>query len=136
MLTNCRISWESVETPATPGKKSNARTVQEPMPQPMSPFASWPKYDQCGPFVAASSSHDHCVALNERGELWAWGNGADGRAGVERYLNRSGEEKNGKTGKDKPPGVDRVKCFLMGPHRVGVARKSYWPGGNSPATCA
>ena len=119
-------SWRSL-----PHRQQQIGINMEPVPQPMSPYASWPNYATCGPFVSCCSSHDHCVALNNRGELWAWGNGADGRAGVERYLNRSGEAKNGKTGKEKPPGVDWNKCFLMGPHRVGVARESYWPGGDS-----
>ena len=56
--------------------------------------------------------------------LWAWGCGSnDGRCGVERFLNMAGE--------GKPPRVDSMKCYLMGPHRVGVARPVYWPHGPS-----
>ena len=99
--------------------------------EPMSPFACWPSYDTCGPFVHVVASHDHCVVVNAQGELWGWGNGTDGRVGVERFLNMSGERKNGKNGASKPPVMDRCKCIMMGPHRVGLARKEYWPGGAS-----
>ena len=98
---------------------------------PMSPYACWPNYNKCGPFVKVATSHDHCLVVNTEGELWGWGNGTDGRVGVERFLNMSGENRNGKTGGLKPPVVDRCKCIMMGPHRVGLARKMYWPGGNS-----
>ena len=98
---------------------------------PLSPFACWPRYDKCGPFVDVVTSHNHCTVLNKNGELWGWGNGTDGRVGVERFLNMSGETKNGKTGKAKPAAMDRCKCIMMGPHRVGVGRPEYWPGGLS-----
>jgi alpha-tubulin suppressor-like RCC1 family protein len=99
--------------------------------EPMSPFACWPNYDGCGSFVDVIASHDHCMVINNKGELWGWGNGSDGRVGVERFLNMSGEKKNGKSGQAKPPVMDRCKCIMMGPHRVGIARKEYWPGGKS-----
>lgn len=47
----------------------------------------------------------------------------DGRCGVERFLNMAGE--------GRPPRVDSMKCYMMGPHRVGVARPVYWPHGPS-----
>ena len=34
-------------------------------------------------------------------------------------------------GEGKPPHVDAMKCYMMGPHRVGVAREAYWPHGPS-----
>ncbi|CAE7243138.1 unnamed protein product, partial [Symbiodinium necroappetens] len=53
------------------------------------------------------------------GKAWAWGCGSnDGRCGVERFLNKKGE--------GKPPEVDMMKCYMMGPHRIGVARPLYW----------
>ena len=36
-------------------------------------------------------------------------------------------------GDAQPPAVDEMKCYLMGPHRVGVARAAYWPHGESLA---
>ena len=36
-------------------------------------------------------------------------------------------------GDGKPPAVDEMKCYMMGPHRVGVARAAYWPFGPSLA---
>ena len=80
-------------------------------------------YNSVGPFVHAISSHSHCTALNEEGELYSWGCGSEGKAGVERFLNMKGER--------KPSAVDWTKCFLMGPHRVGLARKKYWDGGSA-----
>ncbi len=109
----------------------SAWDVAKAVEPPLSPFAVWPDYASCGPFTGCASGHDHCLALNGNGELWAWGNGADGRCGVERFLNGAGERRNGKTGAQKPPRADKGACFLMGPHRVGVARPAYWPGGES-----
>jgi hypothetical protein len=34
-------------------------------------------------------------------------------------------------GEGKPPRVDAMKCYMMGPHRVGCARAVYWPHGPS-----
>ena len=125
--------WDQVVPYLVGGPHSDQHVVQQSLIQhvPLSPFACWPKYDRCGPFVNVVASHDHCVATNDMGDLWGWGNGSGGRLGVERFLNMSGESKNGKTGGAKPPAVDRCKTILMGPHRVGVARESYWPGGDS-----
>ena len=68
--------------------------------------------------------HIHSSALADDGRLWAWGCGSnDGRCGVERFLNRAGE--------NRPPEVDTLKCYMMGPHRVGCARPRYWPHGPS-----
>ena len=39
--------------------------------------------------------------------------------GSRRFLNMAGE--------GKPPKVDAMKCYMMGPHRIGVARPLYWP---------
>merc|ERR1719471_2734021 len=53
------------------------------------------------------------------GRAWAWGCGSnDGRCGVERFLNMKGE--------GRPPEVDLMKCYMMGPHRIGLARPAYW----------
>merc|ERR1712166_190484 len=92
---------------------------------PISPLAAWPPpYTAVGPFVHAVSAHIHGAVVNDRGEAWAWGCGSnDGRCGVERFLNMKGE--------GKPPAVDSMKCYMMGPHRIGVARKKYWKFGSS-----
>ena len=96
-----------------------------PRADPISPYACWPpeRYaSEPGPLTAVSSGHIHAAALGADGQLWAWGCGSnDGRCGVERYLNMSGE--------GKPPHADSMKCYMMGPHRVGVARPLYWPAG-------
>ena len=77
----------------------------------------------CNPSKAISA-HIHCVAVNARGEAWSWGCGSnDGRCGVERFLNMKGD--------GKPPTVDTMKCYMMGPHRVGLARPAYWKFGPS-----
>ena len=31
----------------------------------------------------------------------------------------------------RPPRADSMKCYMMGPHRVGTARPAYWPHGPS-----
>ena len=132
--TNAMLERWDQDTPYLVGSElSDERLLQNSLVPhvPLSPFACWPKYDTCGPFSEIATSHDHCFALNNQGELWGWGNGTDGRIGCERYLNMSGERRNGKTGGLKPPSVDRCKCILMGPHRVGVARQAYWPGGDA-----
>lgn len=87
---------------------------------PMSPLALWPPpYDAIGPVRAAASGHIHAACACEDGRAWAWGCGSnDGRCGVERFLNMAGD--------GKPPAVDEMKCYLMGPHRIGVARPLYW----------
>ena len=103
---------------------------------PLSPFAAWPPRDYAAPggapFAAARaggtvvSAHIHAAALDARGAVWAWGCGSnDGRCGVERFLNMAGD--------GKPPRVDEMKCYMMGPHRVGIARAAYWPHGPSLA---
>lgn len=87
---------------------------------PKSPLALWPPpYDAIGPVVSAVSGHIHAACVCRDGRAWAWGCGSnDGRCGVERFLNMNGE--------GKPPAVDEMKCYLMGPHRIGVARPLYW----------
>lgn len=87
---------------------------------PLSPFAVWPPpYDSTGPVAMAVSAHIHGAYVGTDGRAWAWGCGSnDGRCGVERFLNRNGE--------GKPPEVDSMKCYMMGPHRVGFARPLYW----------
>lgn len=99
------------------------RNATMPAADPISPFACWPpqRYSlEPGPLVAVASGHIHASALGADGRLWAWGCGSnDGRCGVERFLNMAGE--------GKPPHVDSMKCYMMGPHRVGIARSTYWP---------
>ncbi|CAK9037899.1 unnamed protein product, partial [Durusdinium trenchii] len=86
---------------------------------PLSPLGLAPPYDAVGPAVAAVSAHIHCAVLCADGKAWAWGCGSnDGRCGVERFLNKKGE--------GKPPEVDMMKCYMMGPHRIGLARPLYW----------
>ena len=103
------------------------RNQAMPRADPISPYACWPpdRYAaEPGPLAAICSAHIHAAALGEDGRLWAWGCGSnDGRCGVERFLNMAGES--------KPPHVDAMKCYMMGPHRVGVARPVYWPHGSS-----
>ena len=61
------------------------------------------------------------------GRLWAWGCGSnDGRCGVERFLNMRGERALA-----KGACVDRMKCYMMGPHRVGIVRRAFWKHGPS-----
>ena len=80
---------------------------------PLSPLAVWPPpYDAIGPVVSAVSAHIHCACVGADGRAWAWGCGSnDGRCGVERFLNMKGDE--------KPPQVDMMKCYMMGPHPIG-----------------
>jgi len=87
---------------------------------PLSPLALWPPpYDGMGPVSMAVSAHIHSACVGRDGRAWAWGCGSnDGRCGVERFLNMKGE--------GKPPEVDLMKCYMMGPHRIGVARPNYW----------
>jgi alpha-tubulin suppressor-like RCC1 family protein len=94
---------------------------------PLSPHGVWPPpYDAVGPFVSAVSGHIHAAAVSSMGTAWAWGCGSnDGRCGVERFLNMHGD--------GRPPAVDSMKCYLMNPHQIGVARKPYWPYGPSLA---
>ena len=103
------------------------RNASMPKADPISPYACWPfeRYvAEPGPLTAAVSGHIHAAAIGTDGRLWAWGCGSnDGRCGVERFLNMAGE--------GKPPRVDAMKCYLMGPHRVGIARPLYWPYGPS-----
>eukprot|EP00435_Cladocopium_sp_Y103_P050285 s380_g15.t1 len=92
------------------------RNASEP---PMSPLGLPPPYDAIGPAIQAVSAHIHCAVLCADGKAWAWGCGSnDGRCGVERFLNKKGE--------GKPPEVDMMKCYMMGPHRIGLARPLYW----------
>ena len=92
---------------------------------PISPHAAWPPpYAKAlGASVCSIvSAHIHCGLITSKGEAWAWGCGSnDGRCGVERFLNMSGD--------GRPPKVDEMKCYLMQPHRIGVARKEYWKYG-------
>jgi hypothetical protein len=94
---------------------------------PLSPYACWPPQTYAvepGRIASVVSAHIHAAACGEDGRLWAWGCGSnDGRCGVERFLNMAGE--------GKPPRVDSMKCYMMGPHRVGCARQPYWPHGPS-----
>jgi alpha-tubulin suppressor-like RCC1 family protein len=92
--------------------------------RPVSPHALWPPpYSAMGPVTQALSAHIHGAAITADGTLWAWGCGSnDGRCGVERFLAMHGE--------GRPPAVDSMKCYMMGPHRVGVARKAYWAFNN------
>eukprot|EP00928_Gymnodinium_smaydae_P019926 TRINITY_DN1767_c0_g5_i2.p1 TRINITY_DN1767_c0_g5~~TRINITY_DN1767_c0_g5_i2.p1 ORF type:complete len:354 (-),score=29.86 TRINITY_DN1767_c0_g5_i2:117-1178(-) len=87
---------------------------------PMSPLAVWPPpYDSICPVVSAVSAHIHAAVVCADGKAWAWGCGSnDGRCGVERFLNMKGD--------GKPPEVDMMKCYMMGPHRIGLARPAYW----------
>jgi len=87
---------------------------------PLSPLALWPPpYDAIGPVAMAVSAHIHAACVGQDGRAWAWGCGSnDGRCGVERFLNMKGE--------GRPPEVDLMKCYMMGPHRVGAARPLYW----------
>eukprot|EP00927_Polykrikos_kofoidii_P051564 TRINITY_DN45362_c0_g1_i1.p1 TRINITY_DN45362_c0_g1~~TRINITY_DN45362_c0_g1_i1.p1 ORF type:complete len:864 (-),score=105.23 TRINITY_DN45362_c0_g1_i1:98-2689(-) len=88
---------------------------------PLSPLAVWPPpYDVgIGPVVSAVSAHIHAACVGADGRAWAWGCGSnDGRCGVERFLNMKGD--------GCPPEVDVMKCYMMGPHRIGVARPMYW----------
>ena len=83
-----------------------------------------PPYDVVKPFVGCVSAHIHSAVVDAEGRAWAWGCGSnDGRAGVERFLNMAGE--------GKPPKVDAMKCYMMNPHRIGLARRKYWGGGES-----
>lgn len=92
------------------------RNASEP---PMSPLGLAPPYDAIGPALQAVSAHIHCAVLCADGKAWAWGCGSnDGRCGVERFLNKKGE--------GKPPEVDMMKCYMMGPHRIGLSRPLYW----------
>lgn len=87
---------------------------------PISPLAVWPPpYDAIGPQAMVVSAHIHAGCVGRDGRAWAWGCGSnDGRCGVERFLNMKGE--------GRPPEVDAMKCYMMGPHRIGVARPLYW----------
>ena len=92
---------------------------------PISPFAAWPPpYTAAlgSPVCSVVSAHIHCGLITAAGEAWAWGCGSnDGRCGVERFLNMSGD--------GRPPKVDEMKCYMMQPHRVGIARPEYWKYG-------
>jgi alpha-tubulin suppressor-like RCC1 family protein len=94
--------------------------------RPLSVFAAWPPpYAKAMGAAVCSivSAHIHCGLITSKGEAWAWGCGSnDGRCGVERFLNMSGD--------GRPPKVDEMKCYMMQPHRVGFARKEYWKYGN------
>eukprot|EP00039_Didymoeca_costata_P020157 m.340268 g.340268 ORF g.340268 m.340268 type:complete len:448 (-) comp19218_c0_seq1:55-1398(-) len=70
-------------------------------------------YDKFGPFTFCISAHIHAAAIgsSERdGKVgYAWGCGSnDGRCGVIRFLIGC----NG--------GLDKMKCYLMAPNRVGI----------------
>lgn len=87
---------------------------------PLSPLCIWPPpYSTIGPVLSVVSGHIHAACVCADGRAWAWGCGSnDGRCGVERFLNMHGD--------GKPPAVDEMKCYMMGPHRIGVARPIYW----------
>jgi len=108
--------WDELVPYKIGGKVRN--TSKDP---PISPYAVWPPpYDAIGPQVDIVSGHIHAGSVGADGRAWAWGCGSnDGRCGVERFLNMKGE--------GRPPEVDLMKCYMMGPHRVGFARKTYWP---------
>ena len=103
------------------------RNASAPPADPISPYACWPpeRYaEEPGPLVAIASAHIHAATLGADGRLWTWGCGSnDGRCGVERFLNMAGE--------GRPPRTDAMKCYMMGPHRTGIARPLYWPHGRS-----
>ena len=103
------------------------RNAGMPRADPISPYACWPheRYSaEPGPLVAIASGHIHAASLGADGRMWAWGCGSnDGRCGVERFLNMAGE--------GRPARIDSMKCYMMGPHRVGVARPAYWPHGTA-----
>ena len=90
------------------------------------PLCCWPPpyTNGLGLIQSVTSGHIHSTCIDQSGRAWSWGCGSnDGRAGVERFLNMSGE--------GKPPKVDAMKCYMMNPHRVGVAREKYWKYGAS-----
>ncbi|GAB5366252.1 hypothetical protein AAMO2058_001128500 [Amorphochlora amoebiformis] len=108
--------WDELKPYKVGGRLRNGKLTTKPK----SAFACLPPYDRCGPFVEATSAHIHNCVVNDKGEAWSWGCGSnDGRAGVQRFL-------NGPQGK-----TDLMKCYMMGPHRVGVAEKKWWPYGKS-----
>ena len=113
-------------TPFAVGR-DGARNRQHAEAAAISPFACWPPAEYgttVGKVREVVCGHIHSSALADDGRLWAWGCGSnDGRCGVERFLNRAGE--------NRPPEVDTLKCYMMGPHRVGCARPRYWPHGPS-----
>lgn len=107
--------WDEVVPYRVGGPIRN--NTQDP---PLSPLAIWPPpYDAIGPQSFVVSAHIHAASVGCDGRAWAWGCGSnDGRCGVERFLNMKGD--------NHPPEVDIMKCYLMGPHRIGVAREQYW----------
>uniref|UniRef100_A0A7S2TP01 Uncharacterized protein n=1 Tax=Lotharella oceanica TaxID=641309 RepID=A0A7S2TP01_9EUKA len=110
--------WDCLRPYRVGGKLANGKLTKPPK----SEFAILPPYDQCGPFEDAVSAHIHAAVINRKGEAYAWGCGSnDGRCGVQRYL-------NGPSGK-----VDLMKCYMMGPHRIGIATKKWWPYGDGLA---
>jgi len=46
---------------------------------------------------------------------------------VERFINMKGD--------GAPQAVDEMKCYMMGPHRVGIAKSSHWRFGRSLLGC-
>lgn len=110
--------------PMAPYGAAGSSVAQTVAPSPPRLCVWPPPYDVVKPFVQCVSAHIHSAVVDAEGRAWAWGCGSnDGRAGVERFLNMAGE--------GKPPKVDGLKCYMMNPHRVGVARPKYWGGGPS-----
>eukprot|EP00041_Stephanoeca_diplocostata_P021702 m.509433 g.509433 ORF g.509433 m.509433 type:complete len:319 (+) comp21889_c0_seq4:1576-2532(+) len=110
--------WDELE-PYRVG--SGARNDADHPPLSPAPLSVWPPehYGSVGPFRWVVSGHIHAAACSLDGTAWAWGCGSnDGRAGVERFLNARGDA--------HPPSVDAMKCYMMNPHRIGVARRKYW----------
>ncbi len=91
-----------------------------PLTTEVTKYAVAVPYDSAGPFTHAVSAHIHAAVVNARGEAYAWGCGSnDGRAGVQRFLQGPG---------GRP---DLMKCYMMGPHRIGVADEEWWAHGPS-----
>mmetsp|Transcript_18180 Transcript_18180/g.27288 ORF Transcript_18180/g.27288 Transcript_18180/m.27288 type:complete len:523 (-) Transcript_18180:140-1708(-) len=103
--------WDELTPYRVGGRLANGKLTRPPT----SPFAIRPPYSSIAPAIFATNAHIHSTVLNGRGELWAWGCGSnDGRCGVERFLDGPGHK------------VDKMKCYMMGPHRVGVSREEFW----------
>ena len=93
---------------------------------PISPFAAWPPpYTAAlgSPVCSVVSAHIHCGLITAAGEAWAWGRGSnDGKMWSRTILEHV-------HGDGRPPKVDEMKCYMMQPHRVGIARPEYWKYG-------
>ena len=70
------------------------------------------------------AAHITAFSVTQEGSAFCWGcGGNDGRGGVERFINKAGDE--------RPGVVDTMKCYMMNPHPVGHARATHWKGGPS-----